>query len=763
MSSTRMIHKRPAPERLELGGPVRTKSLYIGGREDEELVELLTNGPEVVSLVAPRQTGKTSALRYLRDSLSPEGKVIIDLDLRRALGTPDGSNDDAPRFLRTICAKIKERLEQTHYEEGELTEKFEIWWDSVHDTNRVDALCLFFEEFIPSIRHSDSASEILVLDEIDVFHSHGAYTDILLESIRSLYQRRKKDSISVVLAGIIPPYKLIKTTDQANFTVGRRITLCDFSDPEQYRQYVPFLKNYFSEFFVEDLIKKSTEITGGQPYLTNILLDSAIREEWCDDRDEIHSNIERYTSQIIIGHKQGRIPEPHFDAPLDILKSNPSDALDSLRALETLHNEGSLKDYINENVKTTLLTTGLIKPARDKWVFKSEVYKKFYDKAWIEKTRNLISRQTTSRAITYSIAKRDLPKVLIINCGGTIGMELQANKRIGRPANLRNFFQKFPEIHQIARIVPLPLMAKDGINLAQEDWREINKAILANTDKGKGYAGVVVCMGTDSMSYAASACAFSFGRSLSMPVVFTGAQAPNHLEHSDAAQNLLRACLIAAEKHIKEVCVVYNDSVFRAVRAEKKDDYRFDGFHSPTYHPLAIITEAIEYRDHLLLRKSDSEHSYEKEFMNNFARRIFKWSYVPGVPSNVFHNVLEKGNLQGVVMQTPGVGNVPNEGDADVLGFIEYATQKSIPVLITSLYPRRPETATAYEPAKAPLDRGAISAGSMAEPAAITKFMWVIPQVEEEIQAGTTKLREKIDRIKKLMVDEDRAGELQSD
>ena len=56
-------------------------------------------------------------------------------------------------------------------------------------------------------------------------------------------------------------------------------------------------------------------------------------------------------------------------------------------------------------------------------------------------------------------------------------------------------------------------------------------------------------------------------------------------------------------------------------------------------------------------------------------------------------------------------------------------------LVITSVYPPRPEGHTEYRTAIAPLDAGAIYAGDMTAAAALTKFSWVLAQVDESLKA----------------------------
>ena len=84
---------------------------------------------------------------------------------------------------------------------------------------------------------------------------------------------------------------------------------------------------------------------------------------------------------------------------------------------------------------------------------------------------------------------------------------------------------------------------------------------------------------------------------------------------------------------------------------------------------------------------------------------------------------------------------------------IEKAIRKNIPVLVSGRYPIMPEFMGNYTPASAPLDAGAISAGDMAPPAALTKFMWAIAQTDKAIERRDTSETNRIGYIREIMGD----------
>lgn len=82
------------------------------------------------------------------------------------------------------------------------------------------------------------------------------------------------------------------------------------------------------------------------------------------------------------------------------------------------------------------------------------------------------------------------------------------------------------------------------------------------------YEGFVVVMGTDTMAYCASALSFML-ENLGKTVVCTGSMIPFCVPYNDARRNMLVSLLVAANIDIPEVCIFFNQKLFRGNRATK--------------------------------------------------------------------------------------------------------------------------------------------------------------------------------------------------
>lgn len=143
----------------------------------------------------------------------------------------------------------------------------------------------------------------------------------------------------------------------------------------------------------------------------------------------------------------------------------------------------------------------------------------------------------------------------------------------------------------------------DSTNLQPTDWCIMANAILLNYAQ---YDGFILLHGTDSMDFTGTALPFllssfnSIGIQtgvLSKPIIITGSQVPLFYQanqsaplslnyNTDAYQNFCGA-MAAAQSGIPEVCIYFQNNVYRGNRSVKTNASEFNAFSSPNYPALA--------------------------------------------------------------------------------------------------------------------------------------------------------------------------------
>jgi len=346
--------------------------------------------------------------------------------------------------------------------------------------------------------------------------------------------------------------------------------------------------------------------------------------------------------------------------------------------------------------------------------------------------------------------KKDLePKICLIYTGGTIGMTRDSKNTLSPPKEPESFLKIAPELEKLAKFDFVSLMNKDSTNMNPSDWTKIANAIYDR--RNNGYNGFVIAHGTDTMHFSSSAVALALGKNLNFPVVFTGAQTAPDIQHGDARVNLLRAFKVAVSE-IAEVVICFGDYVFRGCRAQKKDERKFDAFEAPASFPLAYITEEILVSDYAFRRKKSK---LDIKLKPEFAKGIFQASLIPGLEPKLLQGLIKDKDCKGIILQSFGAGNVPNESPYSLMDFIKYSTKHGKPVLIASQFPANATLHTAYKPGKEAIEAGAIPTGNMTSACAMAKFRWVLAQVDK-MQLG------EVAKLKKIndMMNEPYIGEL---
>jgi L-asparaginase len=240
--------------------------------------------------------------------------------------------------------------------------------------------------------------------------------------------------------------------------------------------------------------------------------------------------------------------------------------------------------------------------------------------------------------------------------------------------------------------------------------------------------GILVTHGTDTMSYTASAVSIAFGRSLPIPVIFTGSQLPLVSFGTDARFNLensIKVVIEAANKEIAEVMIVFGDKILRGNRSIKVSEAKFLAFDTPAIEPLGWIDAlGIHFNPNISLRTSGVGLTVKPDFSSD----ILSVDVSPGLQPSLLKNLILSGLCKGILFKSLGAGNVPSEGDFSLMPVIELAIKNNIPVLITTKFVGGHTHMDIYEPGSLALRKGAISCGDMTDVMSQVKFMWILGQ-----------------------------------
>lgn len=313
--------------------------------------------------------------------------------------------------------------------------------------------------------------------------------------------------------------------------------------------------------------------------------------------------------------------------------------------------------------------------------------------------------------------------ILIISTGGTIAMQKTAQGYAPMPGHLEKSMAKIPELKNsdmpkyTVYEYPKPI---DSANMSPAHWLQIGEDILKNYDQ---YDGFVVLHGTDTMAYTAAALSFIL-ENLGKPVILTGSQLPLFETRSDARENLINALLIACDVCLPEVCIYFNNKLFRGNRCKKLDATNFSAFASPNFPALAKVGTDMHIRHDLVLKLPKEKLTLQPIYpLMMSVLRIF-----PGLSLETLRYFLQP-PMQALVLETYGLGNAPN--DPIFLEVLSTAVQQGVIIVNCSQCPYAKVRMRTYATGTALQNIGVISGGDMTAEAAIGKLFYLFSKFKD--------------------------------
>lgn len=329
--------------------------------------------------------------------------------------------------------------------------------------------------------------------------------------------------------------------------------------------------------------------------------------------------------------------------------------------------------------------------------------------------------------------------ILIIYTGGTIGMINDPETGSLAPFDFGHIMHQVPELNKFGFNLTTITFEQvvDSSNVNPEIW--IHLAELIERNYGL-YDGFVILHGTDTMAYSASALAFLF-ENLGKPIVFTGAQLPIGTLRTDGKENFISAIEIAAAKKnnqplVPEVCIFFENKLYRGTRTTKHNADYFDAFRSYNYPELAKAGINITYNYsaiHYPVIKRELKVFHQLE-PNVAILKIF-----PGITPEVVDAIVNIKGLKGLVLESYGSGNAPTQE-----WFIEKlrgAVERGVVVLNVTQCSAGSVDMGVYETSLGLIEAGVLSGKDITTEAAIAKLMFLLGQqyTKQEIEEYLSK------------------------
>ncbi len=316
------------------------------------------------------------------------------------------------------------------------------------------------------------------------------------------------------------------------------------------------------------------------------------------------------------------------------------------------------------------------------------------------------------------------PNILIVYTGGTIGMIKDYTSNALKAFDFTQIISKIPELEQLNCTIQSISFDEpmDSSNMNTNHYKQIASTIEENYIK---FDGFVVLTGSDTMSYIASTISFMF-ENLQKPIIFTGSQLPIGDLRTDAKENLITSIEIACAQEnqkpiISEVCLYFEYKLYRANRTSKINAEQFEAFSSLNYPPLAESGVHLNFNRHFISKATTSKKLVVRK---NLVNDVVILKLFPGITNTTIQSILNIENLKGVVLETFGAGNAPNE--KWFLNLLKTAIDKDIKIVNVTQCKGGSVVQGHYETSVVLKQIGVISGKDITTESAIAKLMYLL-------------------------------------
>ena len=309
-------------------------------------------------------------------------------------------------------------------------------------------------------------------------------------------------------------------------------------------------------------------------------------------------------------------------------------------------------------------------------------------------------------------------KILLLTTGGTIASVPGGDGLVPHRSGVME--RELEQLRTYYEIAVRDVMCLDSSNIRPEEWQLIAREIFEHR---KGYDGVVVSHGTDTMAYTASAVTFMLPN-IDVPVVFTGSQLPLADILSDGPDNLRTAFAMAASG-CPGVFLAFDRKVMLGCRAVKVRASGFSAFESVNARYAAQVSNLGLVVDRRVLPVM----SGKPELCTEISPNVFLLKLTPGLNPAIFDMVAAMG-YKGIVIEAFGLGgiNVLNKS----LRSIHRCVEDGVSVVVTTQCLYDSSDLRVYQVGNKLLQLGVIQGLDMTSEAAMTKLMWALGQGMEQ-------------------------------
>jgi len=255
-------------------------------------------------------------------------------------------------------------------------------------------------------------------------------------------------------------------------------------------------------------------------------------------------------------------------------------------------------------------------------------------------------------------------RIAVIGTGGSISMpardrlDLYEYSDYSRVLEVDELLAMFPEVDEVAEVVPVRFRAIPSPSIQPTDWLELNDKISEVVRNDSSLAGIVITHGTDTVEE--TAYFLHLTAKVDIPIVMVAAQRPPNGLGTDAGINIVNALRVVSSPAARGmgVMLVMNDEIQCAREVTKTMNSRIHTFQSPDYGSLGQadpIGNVAFYRKPIRRYAPDTE--FNLQGVRDLPRVDIIYSYA-GADGFVVEKLVEAG-AKGIVIAGLPSGNLP--------------------------------------------------------------------------------------------------------
>ena len=229
-------------------------------------------------------------------------------------------------------------------------------------------------------------------------------------------------------------------------------------------------------------------------------------------------------------------------------------------------------------------------------------------------------------------------------------------------------------------------------------------------------------------------------RHLGKPVVLTGSQIPIEAQDTDAKKNLFDAICFACEA-VRGVFVAFGGKIIHGAHATKCRTRSRDAFASINFPVIAHVENGLVVYTQQIQQTAFWHRMHEKTADSfcaqpELCRDVFVLKLFPGMRAEIFDYIRQ--NFRGVVIESFGIGGIPNE-QPDLLGKVQELAQAGLAVVVTTQCMYEGVDLDIYAVGKSLAKQNIIVAGDQTTEFLVMKLMWALAHFDS------------VDAVKKYM------------